>query len=113
MLLDATLRPQPSDSVRFPDAGPVEGVDNVSVSPAMLANIMNWCRLDAGRSIQLNGADQLVYCLERNPNARSEAIQYYSPTSWLNYSSVDFEHTVTTPDAAAVRALWRYDLYGH
>ena len=76
---------------------------------------LTYCQLDAGQVIQLNGVDQLVYCLERSTSARSEAMLYFSPTSWLPYSSYSFEHPerIITPDPAAVRTLWRYDLYGH
>lgn len=86
-----------------------ETFDNLTgLASGVLARI-RYCKLN-GASLKLSGADQLVYCLEGNPTAYTEA-QFLSP-AWRSYSSVSFEQSVPALNSAKVRALWEYNMYG-
>ncbi len=89
--------------------GAAETWDNFATTPNNILSRIKYCKIN-GTITQLSGVDQLVYCLEGNTSAYSEA-SFLSP-AWRNYSTVSFEQSVPPLNSAQIRALWEYNLYG-
>lgn len=111
-LYDLADGPNDPDS-RANTADGDESFDTAVYEASWIANTMQGCTLD-GIS-QLDGADQLVYCLERRTNpggAFSESRRF--STAWRSYSSASFE-SIPPPtgfNADVVRKLWKFNMYG-
>jgi hypothetical protein len=97
---------EPDGPNGFP--GNAEAWDNVTYPASWLANVMHYCRVDS--NTKLGGADQLIYCLERDTTARTESLRW--SIEWRTFSGVTFEQFVATYDKAMIRRLWKYNLYG-
>jgi hypothetical protein len=90
-------------------AGPSETHDDLTVPASWVLDVIQQCRL-SGFVSAIGGADHLAYCLEKSVSAWSVA-SALSPT-WRQVTSVTFDQPVATYDAAKIRTLWRYNLFG-
>jgi hypothetical protein len=89
--------------------GASEGHDDLSVPASWLLDVMKHCRLNSTISA-IRGADDLMYCLEKSQNLWVVADSLSA--SWRQVTSVSFDQSVATYDAAKIRTLWRYNLFG-
>lgn len=93
-------------------AGPAESFDAATASAGWLADVLQYCSLLLWPNTlrRLDGADELVYCLEKSLSAYSEASQFSS--AWRQYHAVGSERELPTFDQAMIRRLWKYNMYG-
>ncbi|HEX8831110.1 MAG TPA: hypothetical protein VF705_08105, partial [Longimicrobium sp.] len=88
-----------------------ESWDTATYPASFIANTMRACVLtDAYTNSQLDGVDQLIYCLQNSPAEYSAAGR---GASWRRYNTV--VRNATAPagfSATTVRTLWRRNLYG-
>lgn len=108
-----------ADNGSEPDAsnngtGSAESFDTQATSAGWILDIIQFCRLGlagGGEVTQLDGPDQLVYCLEKSPSARTEGLTYSN--QWRQYSLIWFYPTVpATQDSTKTRNLWKYNFCG-
>lgn len=85
--------------------------DSVGVPGSWVADVIQYCRLD-GAPLNMNGPDQLVYCMEGHTGAFAVAQSIYTPTHWRSYSTVTFEQTLSSQNEAEIRRNWKYNMYG-
>ena len=93
--------------------GASESVDDVSFPASWLANVMDYCRVsELMFDMALDGWDQMVYCLEGDLTAHAES-QLLGYSSWRSFPTV-VPNTSQPPgySKAAIRRLWKYNLYG-
>jgi hypothetical protein len=88
-----------------------EAFDSVAYSANWIAKAIRYCSLTGGPT-RLDGADQLVYCLEGNTNARTESTRWSS--MWRSYTGVSYDQSIGTPAGSGpqVRKFWKYNMYG-
>ena len=88
--------------------GPVEDLDLLAAPATTVLARIKYCRVDG--VAQLTGADWLIYCLEGDAWAYAEASTY--STLWRPAGIVSYAQSVPPLNAALVRQLWEYNLYG-
>jgi len=95
-------------------AGSPESFDGAVFPASWIADVIQYCRLKPPAPFvtftRLDGADELVYCLESNLSAYTESQRF--STAWRQYQGLSFERTLPTFDQGMIRRLWKYDMYG-
>lgn len=93
------------------DAAGDEAFDSIQLSGAYVASTIRDCRLTMGTgSSKVDGSDYMVYCLERQLDPATQ--NYFTQRS---LGAISVSPGVTAPTGwtlAAIRALWRRDLFG-
>jgi hypothetical protein len=103
-LIDSDMEPDGLDG----GVGPPEDFDILAAPAATILARLKHCWVD-GAAV-LTGADQLIYCLEGSTSAYTQA-QFLSPL-WRSFTTLTYAQGVPPLNAAMVRALWEYNLYG-
>jgi hypothetical protein len=99
-----------TDANRWPTAVPPDTFDAVTYAGSVVADVITGCQVYQGGSwIFNNGIDHLVYCFERRVDPAVTGSTKYFPTRSPDPTSYSVASTVT--NAAAVRKLWRRNLY--
>ncbi len=85
-----------------------ESFDAAAYAGTWISDVIQYCTV--GADSRLDGADQLVYCMENTTDARPESERW--STAWRVPGAITWSGPVTQQNQAVIRKLWKYNFYG-